>query len=211
VVDTAVGGATTVVRPWLGVKGDTVSADIARSLGLERPQGVVVTQIYPGGPGARAGLREGDIITAVDGVEVNDQGGLNFRVGLHDPNETVSVALLRDGRPQTVTARIQPLPGDADTDKATVIRAGSLSGAQLLALNPALADSLGGDPFASGVIIGGVSGRSYAAANGFRPGDIVLSVDGRRVSTVQQLAGVQRGSEVVINRGGRPISGVVRY
>jgi S1-C subfamily serine protease len=61
------------------------------------------------------------------------------------------------------------------------------------------------------VIIGGVSGRSYAAANGFRPGDIVLSVDGRRVSTVQQLAGVQRGSEVVINRGGRPISGVVRY
>jgi Do/DeqQ family serine protease len=211
VVDTAVGGATSIVRPWLGVKGDTVSADIARSLGLDRPQGVVVTQLYPGGPGARAGVQEGDVITAIDGVEVNDQGGLNFRVGLHDPNDSVAVTLLRDGRSRTVNARIQPLPGDADTDKAVVVRAGSLSGAQLLALNPALADSLGGDPFASGVIVGGVSGRSYAAANGFRPGDIVLSVDGRPVSTVQQLTGVRRGSEVVINRGGRPISGVVRY
>jgi S1-C subfamily serine protease len=81
VVDSAVGGATAVVRPWLGVKGETVSADMARSLGLERPQGLVVTEVYAGGPGARAGLREGDVITAIDGAEVNDQGGLNFRVG----------------------------------------------------------------------------------------------------------------------------------
>ena len=61
-IDSAVGGAESVVRPWLGVKGDTVSGDIARSLGLERPQGVVVTELYANGPGARAGLREGDVI-----------------------------------------------------------------------------------------------------------------------------------------------------
>ncbi|RZJ39899.1 MAG: trypsin-like serine protease, partial [Brevundimonas sp.] len=51
VVDTAVGGASAVVRPWLGVKGETVSADIARSLGLERPQGVIVTNVWANGPG----------------------------------------------------------------------------------------------------------------------------------------------------------------
>ena len=210
VVDSAVGGATAVVRPWLGVKGDTVSADIARSLGLERPQGLVVTDLYPGGPAARAGIQQGDVITAIDGAEVNDQGGLNFRIGTRAPNDTVQVNVLRDGRPETLNARVQPLPGDADVDNATVIRSGVLSGAQVLALNPALADSLGGDPFATGVIVGRVQRGSYANRVGLQGGDIVQSVNGRAVTSVQQLSDVARGSEVVIERRGRRIAGVIR-
>jgi len=210
VVDNAVGGATTVVRPWLGVKGETVSADIARSLGLERPQGVVVTQVWDNGPGARAGIREGDLIAAVDGVEVNDQGGLNFRIGLHDPNETVAVTVVRDGRRETLNARIAPLPGDPDTDKATTIQSGGLSGAQVLALNPALADSLGGDPFSTGVIVGGVQRGSYAGRVGFQGGDVIVAVNGRPVSTVGQLTNVPRGAEVTINRRGRTMTGTIR-
>lgn len=210
VVDNAVGGATIVVRPWLGVKGETVSADIARSLGLERPQGIVITQVWNNGPGDRAGLREGDLITAVDGAEINDQGGLNFRVGLHDPNETVEVTYLRDGRRQTVNARISSLPGDPDVDKATTIQTGALSGARVLALNPALADALGGDPFSSGVIIGGVQRGSYANRAGFQGGDVVVAVNGRPVTSVGQLANVGRGAEVSINRRGRTITGVMR-
>ncbi|QDH74934.1 trypsin-like peptidase domain-containing protein [Brevundimonas sp. M20] len=210
VVDNAVGGATIVVRPWLGVKGETVSADIARSLGLERPQGIVITQVWNNGPGDRAGLREGDLITAVDGAEINDQGGLNFRVGLHDPNETVEVTYLRDGRRQTVNVRISSLPGDPDVDKATTIQTGALSGARVLALNPALADALGGDPFSSGVIIGGVQRGSYANRAGFQGGDVVVAVNGRPVTSVGQLANVGRGAEVSINRRGRTITGVMR-
>jgi Do/DeqQ family serine protease len=210
VVDSAVGGATAVVRPWLGVRGDGVSADIARSLGLDRPQGVVVTQVYPGGPGDRAGLRDGDVITAIDGAEVNDQGGLNFRVGTREPNDTVRVSILRDGRAETLEARVQRLPGDADVDKAMVIRSGVLSGAQVLALNPALADSLGGDPFASGVIVGQVQRGSYANRIGVRGGDIIVAVNGRAVSSAQQLAEVPRGSEVTIDRRGQRITGVIR-
>lgn len=207
VVDSAVGGATAVIRPWLGVKGEAVSADVARSLGLERPQGLVVTEVYPGGPGARAGLSEGDVITAIDGAEINDQGGLNFRVGTHEPNETIRVSVLRDGQPRTLNARVQPLPGNADVDGATIIRSGALAGAQVLALNPALADSLGGDPFASGVIIGQVARGAYAQRIGLQGGDIVLSVNGRAVTSVQQLDNVGRGSELTINRRGQRISG----
>ena len=210
VVDSAVGGATAVVRPWLGVKGDTVSAEIARSLDIDRPQGLVVTQVWPGGPGARAGLREGDVITAIDGAEINDQGGLNFRVGTRAPNETVEIAVLRDGRGQTLTARVQPLPGDVSTDNATLLQSGVLSGAQVLALNPALADSLGGDPFATGVIVGRVQRGSYANRVGVQGGDIILTVNGRAVTSVQQLADVGRGSELTINRRGQRISGVIR-
>ncbi len=210
VVDSAVGGATVVIRPWLGVKGEAVSAEVARSLGLDRPQGLVVTEVYAGGPGARAGLREGDVLTAIDGAEINDQGGLNFRVGTREPNTTVQVAVVRDGRTRTLDARVQPLPGDVDLDRATVIGAGSLAGAQVIALNPALADTLGGDPFASGVIVGRVQRGSYANRVGIQGGDIVLSVNGRAVTSVQQLADVGRGSELTINRRGQRISGTIR-
>lgn len=210
VVDSAVGGASTVVRPWLGVRGEPVSADIARSLGMERPRGIVVNDVWDNGPGDRAGVRVGDIITAVDGAEINDQGGLNFRVGTREPNSAVEVTLLRDGREQTVSARVQPLPGDADRDNATVIRSGALAGAEVLGLNPALADSLGGDPFTSGVIIGRVQRGSYANRVGLQSGDVVVAVSGRRITSVGQLDGVGRGSEVTINRRGQTITGTVR-
>jgi len=202
VVDSAVGGATAVVRPWLGVKGDTVSGDIARSLGLERPQGIVVTEVYRGGPGDRAGIEEGDVITAVDGAEINDQGGLNYRVGNQEPNSTVQVSVLRDGRTETLNARVQTLPGDASIDGATVIQQGGLSGAQVLGLNPALADSLGGDPFLSGVIIGRVDPRGYAARGvGLRRGDVIVELNGRAVSAPQQLVNLQRGAQLTVQRG----------
>ncbi len=208
VVDSALGGDTAVVRPWLGVKGESVSADIARSLGLARPQGLLVTDVYSGGPASRAGLREGDVITAVDGAEINDQGGLNFRVGTKSPNDTVAVTVVRDGRSQTLNARVQPLPGNAQNNGA-VIQQGPFSGAQVAALNPALADRLGGDPFASGLLITSVTRGSYAARAGLRPGDLVREVNGRQASldTLQRL---NSAAEVTIERQGRRITGVLR-
>ncbi|HWW13003.1 MAG TPA: PDZ domain-containing protein, partial [Brevundimonas sp.] len=131
-------------------------------------------------------------------------GGLNFRVGLHAPNETVQVGVLRDGRRETLNARISPLPGDPDTDKATLIQQGGLSGAQVLVLNPALADSLGGDPFLTGVIVGRVDGRGYARRGvGLMSGDVILSINDRPVTAVSQLANVPRGAQLAVERRGQ--------
>ncbi|MGH7026768.1 trypsin-like peptidase domain-containing protein [Brevundimonas sp.] len=207
VVDSAVGGAKAVVRPWLGVKGDTVSADIARSLGLSRPQGLIITEVYPQGPGARAGLEEGDVITAIDGAEINDQGGLNFRVGTRAPNDTVAVTILRDGKTQTVNARVSALPGVADPGQGTTVGQGALAGLQGVALNPALADRLGGDPFTSGVVVTGLQRNSIPARIGLRPNDLIVQVDGRPATSVAALARAQRGSELTIVRGGRKLTG----
>ncbi|WP_312783756.1 trypsin-like peptidase domain-containing protein [Brevundimonas sp.] len=207
VVDSAAGGAKAVVRPWLGVKGDTVSADIARSLGLSRPQGLIITEVYPQGPGARAGLEEGDVITAIDGAEINDQGGLNFRVGTRSPNDTVAVTILRDGRTQAVNARVSALPGDADPGAGATVGQGALAGLRGVALNPALADRLGGDPFTSGVVVTGVQPNSLAARIVLRPNDLIVQVDGRPASSVAALGRAQRGSELTIVRGGRRLTG----
>lgn len=207
VVESAVGGAKSVERAWLGVKGDTVSADIARSLGLERPQGLMVTDVYAGGPAARAGIEQGDVITAVDGAEVNDQGGLNFRVGTRSPNDTVAVTVLRDGRVRTLNARVSTLPGDADPGQGAVVGQGALAGLQGVALNPALADRLGGDPFTSGVVVTGLQRNSIPARIGLRPNDLVVQLDGRAVTTVAALGRAQRGSELTIVRNGRRLTG----
>jgi len=208
VIASAVGGATSVVRPWLGVKGEAVSADIARSLGMDRPVGLVVTQVWSTGPGDRAGIKEGDVITSVAGQEVNDQGGLNFRVGTHNPNETVSVGLLRDGRPMTVEARIQALPGDSERDQGTVIARGPLMGLKVASLTPALADSLGGDPFLKGIIITGAEGRATRYA--FARNDLIRAVNGEAVNSVADLQVIDGPAQLTIERNGRRITGVVR-
>jgi Do/DeqQ family serine protease len=207
VVDSAVGGAKSVERLWLGVKGDAVSADIARSLGLERPRGLMVTDVYAGGPAARAGIEQGDVITAIDGAEVNDQGGLNFRVGTKSRNDAVAVTVLRDGGTRTLNARVSTLPGDADPGQGTVVGQGALAGLQGVALNPALADRLGGDPFTSGVVVTGLQRNSIPARIGLRPNDLVVQVDGRAVTSVAALARAQSGSELTIVRGGRRLTG----
>ena len=174
VVESAVGGASSVVRPWLGV---------------------------------RAGLREGDVITAIDGGEVNDQGGLNYRVGTRSPNDTVRVTVLRDGRTQTLDARVSTLPGDADPGDGQVVSQGALAGIRGVPLNPALADRLGGDPFTSGVVVTGVTSGSVPARIGLRPRDLIRSVDGRAATSLAVIGQARRGSELVIVRGGRELTG----
>ncbi len=212
VVDSAVGGARAVVRPWLGVKAEAVTSDIARSLGLERPQGVLVVDVWPQGPGARAGLREGDVITAVDGQEVNDQGGLNYRIGTLRPGARARLSLLRDGRAQTVEATVQRLPDTPAADETTFAE-GLMSGATVVNLSPALADQLGADPFAGqGVLVKAVSGRGYAARAGFRPGDLIREINGRQITSVGALRAALNGgpATVTIERNGQRITGRFR-
>ncbi len=206
VVESALGGATSVVRPWLGVKGDTVSSEIARSLGLARPQGLIVTEVWDSGPGDRAGLREGDVITAIDGAEVNDQAGLNFRVGTRSPNDSVAVSVLRDGRTQTVNARVQPLPGDAGRGPAVSIGQGPLTGLRIASVSPAEADALANDPFAAIPVVTGVSGR--AATWGLREGDLIVGINNRPAS-VGLLRGLNGRAQLTIQRNGRQLRGVV--
>jgi len=210
VVDAALDGETSVVRPWLGVKGEPLTAEEATRMGLDRPRGLKVTDLFANGPAARAGIRQGDVILAVGNNEINDQGGLNFRVGTRAPGDTVAVTLIRGGREQQVNARVQPLPGEINPDAAVVIREGALAGAQVLALNPAIADRLLGDPFAEGVIVGGLAQNSVAARQGFRRGDIIVSVNGQAVDTAQDLAQLRRGAQVVIQRGGQSLNGTMR-
>ncbi len=209
VVETANGGAKSVSRPWLGARTQGVTADTGKSLGLDRPLGVLVAEVYPGGPAARAGLKDGDLIVAADGQPVNDEGGLNYRVATHRPGESIALTVGQGGRQHTLTVRLESPPGAATRDDRTLGGRQPLQGATVVTLSPAVADEYGLDQGLSGVVITKLS-DGIAQGQGFRPGDIIRKVNGRAITSVAGLAAamaapVGGGWRMVVERGGQQI------
>jgi Do/DeqQ family serine protease len=208
VVETALGGGRSVVRPWLGVSGQTVTSDIARTLGMDRPQGVLVAEVYPGSAAARAELRQGDVILAVDGQPVNDAAGLNYRIGALKAGASLTIDYSRKGEVHTAHAVAAAPPADPPRDEQTLVGRQPFEGATVVNLSPAVALDLGGDPFAKGVLIVDIKGG--VAAQYFQPGDIIRQVNGRRIDTVAELkAALNSGHRwgVIVERQGQRIEG----
>ncbi len=76
---------------WVGATGQAVTSDVAQSLGLPRPGGLLVKDIYPGGPLANAGVKSGEVVLSVDGVQVDDMQSLNYRIATHKPGDSVKM------------------------------------------------------------------------------------------------------------------------
>jgi Do/DeqQ family serine protease len=216
VVATALGGGHSIVRPWLGVKAQTVTGDMAKSLGLSTPEGVVAADVWPDGPAARAGVGRGDVIVSVNGQAVNDPGALNYAVATLSPGASVSLAVRKvGGGERTLEARLATPPDSPPKDQRTLDGRNPLNGATVINLSPAAATDLGLDPFAgSGVIVMGISG-GYAANLGLQPGDFIRQVNGQAITSVAQLASVistpaDGGWTIVIERGGQTITARVR-
>jgi len=210
VLSAAFGGSHSVVRPWLGARGQTVTGEIARSLGMTAPRGVLVADVWPGGAAARAGLREGDVIVAVAGQPVNDEGAVTYQFGARRIGESVPVTILRNGREQTLTIRAEEAPNTPASDERTITGRNPFSGATVVNLSPAAADTLGIDAFAGqGVLVTRVA-AGFAQEAGFQPGDFVREVNGREIRTVRDLSTAlssnARAWRVTVERGGRRIS-----
>ncbi len=186
VVESAVAGGREVVRPWLGARLQTVTAELARSLNLPRPEGVLVSELYPRSAGERAGLRNGDIILAVAGNDVRDDGGVRYQFATQRPGSRVPLAVLRDGRRITLTANAEAPPGGTPQARELAGRH-PLSGARVVTLTPATAESSGLDPFKTGVFIQALDRGGVAARIGFRPGDIIDAVNGQQIRDAAQL------------------------
>ena len=209
VVETAVGGGHTLVRPWFGARLQSVTPDMARSLGLATPSGALVADVWPGGPADRAGIKQGDVIVSVEGQPVVDAASVNYAVGTHRPGEPLGIGLRREGRTQTVTVRAEAAPATPARDTTTIGGRSPFTGATVENLSPAVAEQLGIETFANGVIVSRVAGGP-AAAVGLQPGDIVRAVNGRRIATVRDLVAASsvpaEAWQVTIERGGQQIT-----
>lgn len=170
-------GAGRFARPWSGIEVQRVDAGIAEALGLDTPEGVLIARLHPESPFARAGLRSGDVLTAIGGHAVNGPAELDYRLAVLGPDGTATVRYRRDGKDET--AEIALIAAPEAGESLTVGPGSRLSGLTVAALDPGLLDRLGLPLSATGVAVTAVAGP--ARATGLRPGDILLAINGRAI------------------------------
>jgi Do/DeqQ family serine protease len=194
-----------VRRGLLGVTIQPVTAEIARSLGLQQPQGAIVSGVTSGGPADQAGVRRGDVITAVNGEAVKDGNALRNAIAQIMPGTEVRLTLVRDRREQTVTATLAELQAaglGGRQDGGEGDAAGF--GMAVESLTAERAKALGIET-ASGVLVTTVEPGSRAARAGLRPGDVIEEVDGRQVENAGTLRSAlesgDRPALLLVHRG----------
>lgn len=203
-----VAGALTgrkVERPWLGAKLDSVTRDIAESLGLDRVTGALVTRISERGPAAAAGLATGDVIMRVDGFEVTDSRSVLYRLTTRGVGNSASVDVFRKGRLATLDLPLVSAPKLGDGDVKDLTGKHPLDGARVANLTAGLAEELGLEE--GGVVVVEVRQGSVAASLGFRPGDVVVQVGDSAIKSLAELEQSvrrrQRLWQMTVKRGNR--------
>lgn len=189
-VRTVIAGAaagSALRRAWLGAQFSTVTADIAEAIGLERPEGVILSEIHPHGPARRIGLKSGDIITAVNQQPVFDTEALRFRIATGVVGEEAILTVRRPRQQFEVSLVLEHPPEVPARDESQLRGRHPFSGATVANLSPAVAEEMGRDHFETGVVIRATAAGSPANRLNFRVGDVVVSVNERKVETVAQI------------------------
>jgi Do/DeqQ family serine protease len=203
-------GGGHVTLAWVGAEGQPVTADIAATLGLPRPEGVLLKSVYPGGPVARSGVKQGDVVLSVDGVEVDDMQSLNYRIATRKPGDKVRLRVSADRKPRDVEVTLAVPPENPPRDLRTIGGRNPLTGAKVENLSPAVAIDLQLGLMTKGVVIVSVSEGTPSGGYGFQPGDIVKSVNGVPATSVAELeralASANGHWDLVVDRGGQRLS-----
>jgi S1-C subfamily serine protease len=213
VLASAQSGGKAVKRPWFGAKLQNVTPEIAESLGLKRPTGALVSDVDSGGPAAQAGIKVGDVIVGVDGQPIDDQAAFGYRFGTKPVGGTAQLAIERGGKALNAQVKLASAP-EGVRDEITIKSDTPFSGIKAANLSPAVADEMRLDTSAKGVVVVDVANGSTAQSIGFRRGDIIVSVNDKKIDKTRDLesatSGRNRAWKIVLKRGGREISVVLR-
>lgn len=216
-----------IERGYLGVRIQSVSDDLADSLGLPQNRGEFVQSVEPDGAADQAGIRAGDVVLQVNGQDVTTEQTLSFLVANIEPGTTVPILLVREGERRTVRATVAKRPSeeelrqsqmfDPDAEEAMpeTSEGGAIEenlGLQVTELTPQIARQLGVGSDVNGVVISAVDPNSDAARKGLRRGDIIISANYDAVegiddleSAVQEAQNANREALLLrVQRGGRP-------
>jgi Do/DeqQ family serine protease len=209
VVASARSGGSTVRRPWLGARLQGVTPEIAEGLGLKRPAGALIASVAPASPAARAGLKTGDLITAIDGQPVEDPNAFEYRFATKPIGGTARLGITRAGKELALNVALESVP-DTPHEELVIASPSPFQGAKVSNLSPALAERLRLDPSAQGVVIVDIANGSPAQSLGFQPGDLVLSVNNAKIvktRDLERVAGQQtRRWSITIVRAGQQLS-----
>ncbi|WP_337266913.1 DegQ family serine endoprotease [Oryzifoliimicrobium ureilyticus] len=180
-------GAKSFERPYVGATFDAVTSDVAEALGLNKVRGALIVKVTPDSPAAKAGLKAGQVITAVDGVEVEHPDALLYRLTTAGLGKTVKLNVLEGGKPREVPMQLDRAPETQPRDRRTIGGASPFTGAVVENLSPRVADELRMSSDSTGVVVADLADGSPAARLGFQPRDIIISVNGSEIKDTRQL------------------------
>ena len=217
-----------VSRGYMGVSLQPITQDMAPQFGLKEAKGAIVGDVTAEAPGAKAGLKSGDVITAIDGKKVDGPDDLTMEVISHTPGSTVSLDVIRDNKAMKVSVTLGQRPGgvdwdkpghqnnnDNDNDNNSGSGASSARGISVENLTPDLAEQIGVPASTHGVVINDVDQSSPAADANLGRGVVITAVDRHPVANVQdfkRLMNAAQGKPVLltINAGGATAFTVVQ-
>ncbi len=195
-----------LVTGWIGVEGEPLTAESARQAGLDRPGGLLVTDVVAGSPGAKSGIKVGDVLRQVDGKEVADGGQLRYSLATEGVGRNLEVELWRGGAIRHVTVTLAA-PPETPARQLTALTGNSiLAGVTVANLSPAYAQELGAGLPEQGVVVVQILGGAPAAQLGFlKPGDLIEAVNGQPVKLVGDVSALSAkgATSVRFNRGGQ--------
>ena len=197
-----------VVRGYIGVGIQEVTPALAKAFTVPPEKGALVGNVDPSGPGAKAGLQRGDVITELDGKPVTGPNDLRLKVGAMGPGTTVHFKILRNGKPQDVTLTLGERPNNQKSASQTGAEQHSpMQGVEVQELTPDIRQQLGLSDKVKGVVVSQVPGGSPASDAGLQRGDVIEQINRQPVNSVNDYHRLveQNGKQTVvllINRGG---------
>jgi serine protease Do len=172
-----------VTRGWIGVQIQNVTPDLADNLGLKGESGALVAEAQKDSPAAAAGVKSGDVITAVDGDSISDPHDLARRIAALGPKKTAKLSIVRNGAPMTIDVTLGTMPAEK-TASADTHNSDSTSSSSFANLGLTLHSRHGEE----GVLVTEVDPDGAAAEKGLKQGDIILEVAGKSVSRPAEVA-----------------------
>ncbi|WP_029355741.1 DegQ family serine endoprotease [Bosea sp. 117] len=213
VLQSAMSGGKAVRRPWLGARLQKVTPDIADGLDLPRPVGALVQSVSPGSPAAKAGLKTGDLIVGVEGLEVDDPDAFGYRFATRPLGGEAKVKIIRQKREMALAIALEAAPETTPRDEITVTGRTPLTGATVVNLSPAVAEELRTVDLDKGVVVTAVAEGTPADATNLKPGDVILEVNGETISDTGDLARATRQPSrvwrITVQRGGRKVTAML--
>ncbi len=205
-----------VSRGWLGVAIQEVTPEIARALGLNKPGGALITDVYPGDPADKAGLKKGDVILKINDQEIQDPRALTRTIGSLKPEEKVSIIIWRDSKKVAINTRLEKRSEDHVSSLRKNPREDSTGrtkdklGLIVQNITPEIQRQLNLEE-SSGVIVVDIDPKGIAAGSKIQKMDVIKEVRGVSVrNTGEYLAameGVMKGQTVLmlVVRSSKPL------
>jgi len=189
-VASAEGGSTTFDRPFVGATFDPVTSEVAEALGLRRARGALVSAVLPDSPAEKAGLKPGQVVTAVNGISVEHPDALGYRLATVGIGGEAKLTVSTNGEEEDLTIALDRAPETTPRDERLIEGRNPFSGAVVANLSPRLAEELRMPAGSVGVVVTEVNRGSPAARIGLQPRDIVIELNGTSVASTEILAGL---------------------